>query len=303
MQNKLIVPEKHLVGIKYPDRKPNVDDDEGDEIAVPQAFMIPWAETPDKNMEKRKETVTSWLSGYKSSKIEIFDNLPQVGFTLGEVNRRYQTNNALWNVTDPRGFDIELSIENLSWLMNKITIVKGVIQDEMVWGKWKSQSYNLLIPVSDPDYQLAVKNTQDLKVKKVYVKESQLQVGQEVILQNGEQQAVYLGKARVNVECTVSDRSYVYFGKQPAPRVSTHVSDNEFYVFREDTTYSRTWYNLYKSLPKILSAGAMSKKTDLPTQANSDKFYISQRGNGYLVQKEAEANAGRNYYESIKSFV
>lgn len=300
-KDKLIVPEKHLIGIKYPEKKSSVSEDEGDEVNVPQAFMIPWATKPDKAMEKRKETVESWLNGWggnkNTNKTEIFDNVPMTGFQLADVNRRYRTNNALWNVTDPRGFDIELSIENLSWMLTKVTIERGLIIDEMVWVKWKSQAYNLLVPTSDPDYQLALQNTADLKVKKVMLKENEVSVGQKVTLLN-EEQVTYMGRAKVKLTRTFTS----YSNRNHKPLITDTKTSEEFFVVREIINSDYSSYRLYRSFPKIISAGKQTDNTQLPIVCGN-KSWISLAGNGNLYPTTEEEMRDCYYREEALGFV
>ena len=76
----------------------------------------------------RKEK--SW-EGWRDSKIDSneFDNVPTSGFVLnrnvGGGGRYYDERKAAVRVFDPRGFEFEISIPNLLWILENCTSTKG----------------------------------------------------------------------------------------------------------------------------------------------------------------------------------
>ena len=75
----------------------------------------------------------------------IYDNVPLIGFIISDMVRRYQTKNVLWRVIDPRGFELELSSDNMNYLIQENGIGKaGIIDAPCVWGRIGAQNY--LIP-------------------------------------------------------------------------------------------------------------------------------------------------------------
>ncbi len=98
--------------------------------------------TGDASFEKRKKTVDEWCGNNRWSGREadpsvkkIIDNSPTHGFTLDKNVSRWSTSNKLIRVLDPRGWQFEISIANLADLLQYTTIVKGVIQEELVYCK------------------------------------------------------------------------------------------------------------------------------------------------------------------------
>lgn len=109
-------------------------------------FAVPYGTT--KAEQNRIENVDRW-SGNKED-CRIIDNTPTRGFKLLEVVSRYRTNNKLFRVLDPRGFELEISADNLLDLAMASTIVKGEIVEECVWAQHHGA---YLMPTSSDEYQ------------------------------------------------------------------------------------------------------------------------------------------------------
>ncbi len=122
-----------------------------------------------------------------------FDNVPLEGFVLNKKAGGYSTG---WNhrstycrVYDPRGFEIEITIPNLLYILQECNAYKGKgLEGEFVYS-WDGKDL-VLLPVSSPEYVDSLKFTQ-LQGEKVSSKE--LIVG-----------ATYLSKQKKN---------YVFLGR------------------------------------------------------------------------------------------
>lgn len=112
----------------------------------------------------------------------IVDNTPATGFEIAKSVRRSGWNgsgNVKWRITDPRGFDLEISSENFAKVIDCCTMVNGVIQEECVWGREGKD--NILLPVTSEPYQEAAKQTRRVN-QKVSLKD--LQIGDWIDLVN-----------------------------------------------------------------------------------------------------------------------
>lgn len=112
--------------------------------------------TPYENnaaFQKRKYTVDSWAG--KEGKFETIDNKPINGFTVMKTVSRYSTSNKLFRIMDPRGFQLEISAENLFQLIDTCTVEKGEIKDELIWGR--DGQNNVLVTTDNEDYQKHLK--------------------------------------------------------------------------------------------------------------------------------------------------
>lgn len=129
-----------------------------DDTARILGFAVPYEQT--KASEKRRATVDGWRQ--KDIEPRILDNTPQRGFKLMQVVSRYSTSNKLFRVLDPRGFELEISADNLLDIATVSTIVKGEIIEECVWA---TSNGNYLEPVSSERYKLYKSQKKDGPVK------------------------------------------------------------------------------------------------------------------------------------------
>lgn len=123
---------------------------------VPLGFMTPY--TDDKAGEKRRATVDKWAKGYHNQKTfnsVIMENKPMIGFKIGRAIRRSRS----WSssgaskvrIEDPRGFELEITIENLVMLMDGNLIENGELVGECVWGR--DGGDNILLPLNSEPYK------------------------------------------------------------------------------------------------------------------------------------------------------
>ena len=115
----------------------------------------------DEKGKLRKET--SWNSWRdKDIPNDEFENVPTEGFVLNKKAGDYSTGwdhrHAYCRVYDPRGFEFEISIENLLYILQNTTCIPGKgLQGEFVYG-WDGTDL-VLMPVVAPDYkQIAAYN-------------------------------------------------------------------------------------------------------------------------------------------------
>lgn len=127
----------------------------------------------DEKGKLRKEA--SWNS-WRDDKIpnDEFDNIPTEGFVLNKKAGDYSTGwdhrHAYCRVYDPRGFEFEITIENLLYILENANCIKGKgLEGEFIYG-WDGKDL-VLMPVESPDYkQIAaynkvVHNNESIKTK------------------------------------------------------------------------------------------------------------------------------------------
>ena len=109
----------------------------------------------DEKGKLRKET--SW-NGWRDKNIpnNEYDNIPTEGFVLNKKAGDYYTGwdhrNAYCRVYDPRGFEFEITIENLLYILENANCIKGKgLEGEFVYG-WDGKDL-VLMPVESPDYK------------------------------------------------------------------------------------------------------------------------------------------------------
>lgn len=103
----------------------------------------------------RKET--SWNS-WRDDKIEPkeFENIPTSGFVLnkkvGDYISDWNHRQAYVRVYDPRDFEFEITIENLLYILENASSIKGKgLEGEFTYG-WDGKDL-VLLPVDSPDYK------------------------------------------------------------------------------------------------------------------------------------------------------
>jgi hypothetical protein len=122
------------------------------------------------SLDKYSFTLRGYNSDITIQPIE-FDNIPLEGFVL---NRKAGGYSSGWNhrqtycrVYDPRGFEFEITIPNLLYILEHSNSIKGKgLEGKFIYG-WDGKDL-VLVPEESPEYKEMVEytNIQDLKVKK-----------------------------------------------------------------------------------------------------------------------------------------
>lgn len=147
----------------------------------------------EKGKVRKEKSFESWRS--HDIPTEQFENEPTSGFVLNKKAGGYSTG---WNhrqtyvrIYDPRGFEFEISIENLLYILdNTSSIIGKGLEGEFVYA-W-SGSDLVLVPVNAPEYE-ELKKLNDLRHKKDFVKAKDLKVGATYLTKNNDE-IVFLGK-------------------------------------------------------------------------------------------------------------
>lgn len=184
--SKLTVPDKIKVG--YNKRE--------DTYSGKLAYVI----YQDSKGVWRKETSwDGWIN--KKEGIDNFDNVPTEGFVLnkkvGGKNWSWNPRNEYIRVYDPRGFEIEITLPNLLFILNECDCTKGKgLTGSFVYA-WDKDKL-VLLPVDTNEYKES-KNYTDYKSKAKSLKSNQLMVGK-TYLNSNKEKIVYLGKLPYIVE-------------------------------------------------------------------------------------------------------
>jgi hypothetical protein len=95
----------------------------------------------------REEEYKRFLEG----RYDVYDNEPIDGFFFYGYTSRYTTDNKLVQIMDPRGFVLEIPVSNVLALLTTCTVVKGVIQDKLVWAR--NGAINILVAVDSEAFK------------------------------------------------------------------------------------------------------------------------------------------------------
>jgi len=245
-------------------------------------FASPY--TKDAAFEKRRATQESWAyGGYGTSfeisddgsilptancKIDKFtlfatkcypiivDNIPLEGFEIAKSVRRYGWNgagNVKWRITDPRGFDLEISSENFASVLSCTTMINGVIQGKCAWGR--AGKDNVLLPESSDPFKEAYAFT-SLSKNKISLKD---------IKRGDFVKIVYKQKDTGVLDCTYLGRLY-FVSPVDATTETTHTTDltgkvTDKYVFSATVDNTVKYYCIGKPvIGELLTKAA----TELP---------------------------------------
>lgn len=105
--------------------------------------------TGDYAFKKRKATVDGWAE--KTLTPMDLDNKPTHGFKVVDTVSRYSTSNKMFRIEDPRGFELEIDVNNLLDIIEHHTIVQGTIMEPLVWARYGSNNY--LISSNSEEYK------------------------------------------------------------------------------------------------------------------------------------------------------
>ena len=182
MQTNIFVPKKIKVGFQ----------NRNDTYTKKLAYVIYY----DQKNKLRKET--SWNS-WRDENIEPedYDNEPTSGFVLnkkvGGVEESYgwDVRKTYTRIYDPRGFEFEITIPNLLWILENCNCIKGKgLEGQFVYG-WDGKEL-VLVPVESPDYK-EIERKNKIFHNNEFIKAKDLKIG-----------ATYRSK---------HDETYVYMGK------------------------------------------------------------------------------------------
>lgn len=159
------------------------------------------------NVKKMQATGRSWIRGENKDKSgTIIDNTPTKNIYVGCSVSRWSTSNKLFRVTDPRGFTIEIPTDNLATLLHHTTVVKGVVQEECVWGK--DGNNHILLPINSEPYRLSREQQNVLDNKLISVKD--IKVGDWVKLFGGDTEYYFFDRVKLTWNVRGHKPKYLY---------------------------------------------------------------------------------------------
>lgn len=128
---------------------------------------------------------------------EIYDNEPTEGFVLNkkvggvEESWGWDVRKTYTRIYDPRGFEFEITIPNLLWILENCDCIKGKgLEGQFVYG-WDGKEL-VLVPVESSDYKEIQEKNQIIHNNE-FIKAKNLIVGATYETLNGERY-VYMGK-------------------------------------------------------------------------------------------------------------
>jgi hypothetical protein len=223
MNTNIFLPKKIKVG--YQNRR--------DTYTEKLAFVTYYDE---KNVLRKEKSWEGWRD--KSINPSDYDNIPTNGFVL---NKKVGGGSSGWNnrqtytrIYDPRGFEFEISIQNLLYILEHTNSIKGKgLEGEFVYG-WSGTEL-LLLPVESPDY-IEITNHTNRIFNKTKIKVKDLVIGKIYVSKKNEP-IIYMGKYD----------NYSYGGLK-------YKEDPKYYFYNENnkSRYSNS-YNNFETLSNVSS--------------------------------------------------
>ncbi|MFS0905661.1 hypothetical protein AB3N02_21695 [Priestia aryabhattai] len=211
----------------------------------------------DERGKLRKET--SWNS-WRDSKIDnvITENVPTSGFVLNKKVGGYDTGwnhrNTYVRVYDPRGFEFEIDVVNLLYILENTSSIKGKgLEGEFVYG-WEGKNL-ILIPVDSPDYK-NISKLNELIHAENHLKAKDLKIG-----------ATYLTK---------DNKHYVYMGKfDEYEWRGGKQKTKSFYFYQPDTKYHSfiTMKSVSRKLVDTVSEECIEDFADVMDKLESQSMF------------------------------
>lgn len=165
----------------------------------------------DKSNKIRKEA--SW-NGWRDKEIDPndYDNVPTEGFVLNKKAGDYQSSwggrKAYSRIYDPRGFEFEINIDNLLYILEHCRSDPGkALEGKFVYA-WDGTEL-VLLPEGTPEFKES-QDFSDLKERRINIKK--LQVGQEYYSKQKKEWCLYMGEFFVEIASYSWGR--VYFVNQ-----------------------------------------------------------------------------------------
>lgn len=244
MKTDIFIPEKLKVGFQ----------NRGDTYTGKLAYVTYY---DAKGVLRKEKSWEGWRSKHLTP-LEI-ENTPTSGFVLNKKAGGYDTG---WNhrqtyvrIYDPRGFEFEISIPNLLYILENTNSIKGKgLEGDFIYG-WSGTEL-LLIPTSAPDYK-EMAEFSELMHSKTKIKAKELIIG-----------ATYKSK---------QNKTLVYLGKYDSYCSWRGTPEGKKHFFRIISESSWDRYETLKTLGDkivgVVSEECVSNYADLMAELEREKTY------------------------------
>jgi hypothetical protein len=251
MQDNIFIPKKLKIGFQ----------DRSDTYTKKLAYVIYYDE---KNKLRKEQSWNSWRD--KKIDPQDFDNVPTSGFVLNKKvgGCRYDWNvrNTYVRIYDPRGFEFEITIPNLLFILENTNSIKGKgLEGDFVYG-WAGAEL-LLIPTCSPQY-VELSKLNDLRHNKNHIKSKDLVLGA-TYLHKSNTPMVYMGKfnkylyERWSSKKTGDPQGEYFFFIIP----KNHTSNNDEDNVREQTNEIKAFKSLADYFIDVVDSSCTSSYAHL----------------------------------------
>lgn len=262
MRSSIFIPKKINVGFK----------ERSDTYTGNLSYIIYF----DEKNKLRKEA--SWNS-WRNKEIEnvIADNEPTSGFVLNKKAGGYSTG---WNhrqtyvrVYDPRGFEFEIDVVNLLYILENTSAIKGKgLEGEFVYG-WAGKDL-ILIPTESPDY-IEMQKYNEIVHENTFIKAKELKVGA-TYLNKDNHKMVYMGKFNThNYSGTESEKQSFFFYERAYGGFTTMKTMAKKLIAEVSADSAEDFAELFTKLEHSATYSPIDKERDEYVHHTAEEFLKS----------------------------
>ena len=240
----------------------------------------------DQKGKLRKET--SWNS-WRDDKIEPqeYSNEPTSGFVLnkkvGDYVSDWNHRQAYVRVYDPRNFEFEITIENLLYILENASSIKGKgLEGDFVYG-WDGKDL-ILIPVESPDYK-ELSDLNNLRHERKKFDGKNLILGG-TYKSNSNNELIYLGRFYENNDDSKESKTYFFYNRKSSYRKINSIkslSGNIIDII--DEICVEDYADLMDELLKDSKYSAREPKYDTYLDYTLEEFKANLKENAYWRHK------------------
>ena len=260
----------------------------------------------EKGKFRHEISFNNWIS--KKVPTEEHENVPTKGFKIFKQANRFSYNrfasyrNVSFEIQDPRGWVFEITQDNLAWIIDNCSIIKGDIEGEFVYG-WDGKD-RVLIPCSSETFKDNI-TFSNILTSQSYITPKNLQMWHVYKSKQGEK-LMYVGRHDEYERDVWSKDDYSWYGEEEDKKKKGYIKDSEGkwrickrkgnrYIFaklRDDGTY-RTAYleSFYNPKEKFIEDCFEEKNEEvrkavvktLTTDSNYYETYYKEEKKYYLT--------------------
>lgn len=235
------------------------------------------------NVKKMQATGRSWIRGENKDKFgTIIDNTPTKNIYVGCSVSRWSTSNKLFRVTDPRGFTVEIPTDNLATLLHHTTVIKGVVQEECVWGK--DGNNHVLLPINSEPYRLSRKQQNVLDNELIPVKD--IKVGDWVKFFGGDTEYYFFGRVKLTWNVRGRRSRYYYNWRSREQKEEEYTDWHEI----EDNKYVNLFLRFHKYNDKGIFYAEKPNNPKIVEVIRNESLDVDLKDVGWLYAPERVTN-------------
>lgn len=261
MKDNLIIPENIIVGLQ--NRRDSLTDKLG------------FVTFHDGKIFRQEKTWNNWRD--QTQEPLEFKNEPTSGFILNKGVKRYGyygSGRSVVRVYDPRGFEFEISVDNLMFVLMHSDVSKQDIQEKCIYA-WNGKNL-VLLPINSEEYQDSVNYT-NKQTKKIAAKD--LVVGNCYSHKKEKSNFVYIGRQDYyysdyyKIFSMVKDHVFYNIEKNTFEIIKINllaelISDNDEY--QVDELIEQFKLSIHGSAMKEFTTGEFNNFSD---EKNKNKIY------------------------------